>query len=82
MKKIVVDFPRGSDRIGSVGWARGVYTINIDEKNVTSWMKEREGYRTNYIWLGTNPEHTDQFQKWHINRYPYENASPGGNLKY
>ena len=77
---MVVDFPQASDLQTSVSWARGVYTINIDEKNVTSWMKKKEGELTNYIWLDTNPEHTDQFQKWHINRYPYEKASRG-NLK-
>ena len=80
MKKIVVDFPRGSDlpTRSELSWARGVYTINIDEKNVTSWMKEREGYLTSYIWLGTNPTDTDDFQKWHINRFPYDDN--GGNL--
>ena len=71
MKKIVVDFPQGMDLQASVPWARGVYTITTDEKNVTNWMKKK-GDRTDYIWLGTNPKHADQFNKWNINKYPYQ----------
>ena len=75
LSEILVDVPATSIIIvKGLKWLHGVYDYTVNEKNVTSWLNDKDTDDDDvYIWKGTNPDHGRRYNRWNINRDPFTN---------